>query len=168
MKILYITTDAESIRQQYKQYCKTNGLTFLEAISEQNFIDAYKYTKNCLVFARGLNKWLKIDILLKVLEDYDNNIVAVSETDKIKPAVKARFEQIIYNNTNNKLSYAEALKKQHDNLQFYIDLADSVIYDTTIHDKLAKLQKINEITKTIQLCTNNILWESLYDTLIYG
>ena len=95
MKILYITTDAESIQQQYKQYCKTNGLTFLEAISEQNFIDAYKYTKNCLVFVRGLNKWLKIDILLKVLEDYDNNIVAVSETDKIKPAVKARFEQII-------------------------------------------------------------------------
>ena len=133
MKILYITTNAESIKQQYKQYCKTNGLTFLEAISEQNFIDAYKYTKNCLVFARGLNKWLNIDILLKVLEDYDNNVIAVSETDKIKHAVKARFEQIIYNNTNNKLSYVEALKKPHVNVEFYIDLTESVVDYTTIN-----------------------------------
>ena len=28
------------------------------------------------------------------------------------------------------------------------------------------LQKINEVTKTIQLCTNNILWESLYAKVI--
>ena len=168
MKILYITNKPDYIEQYYKEQCKKSKMAFINTVLDENFVNRYKYTKNCLLCVRGLEKRLKTDILLKVLEQYDNNIVAIAETNNINTAIMARFDKIEYKRYNNTQTYQEALKNPHDNLEFYVNLANAVIYDTTIHDKLAKLQKINEITKTIQLCTNNILWESLYGTLIYG
>ena len=162
MNTLVYTTNEQQVEDRARLFAKQNNMEFfsckLNKDSSEQIKTIYEQYNDYVLFVSGLNKSKATDSVLKLLENNTKNIVmyAVSSTFDVKPAIEARFETIekpIVNSTT-----------EHNNIQFYIELADKIV---TEHDNNMKhnLKVVSNIIDKIRMSTNNILWESLYEEL---
>lgn len=183
---LVITNNAEDIISEYKEFAETNHLEFFTFGNKREDFNKIKELRKanikCICFIIDIGKSLVYDALLKLMEGCGDSfyIVATNLSIDINEALKQRFLNITYKNKAVDLQKSiddfmkgKNIKKQMhltknstgtiDEYEFYCGLAKRLVDDNnknTLYNVQIVNDCINSITKT-----NNILHESVFDTL---
>ena len=174
MNKLYYTSNANKVILKARHFAKQHKLTYYYYMFNKNSMneiqEIYNKYNNCVIMLVGVNKSPIADSLLKILENNTKNIhlFVTSNTFDIRPTIKARFDTIEVDSDKEFKTIQELLQyKNHNNLNYYIRFADALIRHPNKYT-YENIILVNNIISTIRLCTNNVLWDELFDKLVGG